>query len=97
METLETLLTRLVLEYAQAIPATPLPPTLSLRRDLAIDSLSLVSLALRVGDELGVDLPSLGIELGGLQTVGDLFALARSLQTKGEERHEGNESRLARQ
>ena len=43
---LEQLVTRLVLEYAQEVPAGPRPlgAALTLRGDLAVDSLSLVSL-----------------------------------------------------
>jgi acyl carrier protein len=84
MQTLEARLGALVKEYAlAAVPA--LVPTLSLRRDLAIDSLSLVSLALRVGDELGVDLVERGVDLARLDTIGDLFALGRSLLEQGED------------
>jgi acyl carrier protein len=74
----------LVLEYAQTPCAPPLAATLSLQRDLTIDSLSLVSLVLRIGDEVGVDLVEAGVELGRLATVGDLVTLARSLVRKGE-------------
>ena len=73
----------LVLEYAQAPSIAPVAATMSLRRDLSIDSLSLVSLVLRLGEELGVDLVERGIELRGLDTVGDLVALGHSLTEKG--------------
>jgi acyl carrier protein len=79
-ETLEACVERLVLEYAQSVPAElPLEPRLSLRNDLAIESLSLVSLALRLGGELGVDIVEQGVELGRLSTVGDLLDVARTL------------------
>ena len=79
-ETLEARVERLVLEYAQSVPPErPLPPGLSLRNDLAIESLSLVSLALRLGGELGVDIVEQGVELGKLSTVGDLLDVARAL------------------
>ena len=79
-ETLEACVERLVLEYAQSSPAElPLEPRLSLRNDLAIESLSLVSLALRLGGELGVDIVEQGVELGKLSTVGDLLDVARAL------------------
>jgi acyl carrier protein len=74
---------RLVLEYAQNLPsARPLDQGLSLRDDLIIESLSLVSLTLRLGDELGVNLMDSGIELGGLKTLGDLVNMARSLSSR---------------
>jgi acyl carrier protein len=79
-ETLEACVERLVLEYAQSVPAElPLGSQLSLRNDLAIESLSLVSLALRLGGELGVDIVEQGVELGKLSTVGDLLDVARTL------------------
>lgn len=79
-ETLEACVERLVLEYAQSVPAElPLERRLSLRNDLAIESLSLVSLALRLGGELGVDIVEQGVELGRLSTVGDLLDVARTL------------------
>jgi acyl carrier protein len=70
----------LLLEYAQSVPgARPLRADLSLQHDLAIESLSLVSLALRLGSEFGVDVVDLGIELGNLKTVGDIFNMAQTL------------------
>ena len=55
-ETVESCVERLVLEYAQSVPSErPLRPSLSLRNDLAIESLALVSLALRLGGELDGD------------------------------------------
>lgn len=81
--TVEQRIASLVLEYAQTPPAAPLATTLSLKGDLSIDSLSMVALVLRLADELGVDLMEGGIELGGLDTVGDLVTLGRSLVEKG--------------
>jgi len=79
-ETIEEKITRLLLEYAQnTVPERPLPPALSLRADLAIESLSLVSVALRLGEELSVDIVESGLELGRLDTVGDLIAAAHAL------------------
>jgi acyl carrier protein len=80
-ETLEACVERLVLEYAQSVPTErPLQARLSLRNDLAIESLSLVSLALRLGGELGVDIVEEGVELGKLSTLGDLLDVARTLK-----------------
>ena len=74
--------TRLIREYAQAQVAAsaPLSPTLSLRGDLEIDSLALVSLTIRLGEEFNVDVVESGVEFGQLETVGDLMAVARKLQ-----------------
>lgn len=80
-ETLEDRVERLVLEYAQSLPAArPLDRGLSLRNDLVIESLSLVSLTLRLGDELGVDLVEVGFELGDVKTVGDLVSMAQAIE-----------------
>jgi acyl carrier protein len=75
---------RLVREYSDIVPSTrPLNPGLSLRDDLAIESLSLVSLAVRLGTELGVDVADVGLELGGVKTLGDLVRVAESIQVLG--------------
>ena len=79
-ERVEDRITRLLLEHAQNVPDTrPFPLGLSIRKDLAVESLSLVSVALKLGDELGVDVIEAGVELGTLETVGDLVAIARRL------------------
>ena len=52
---------------------------LSLKNDLAIESLSLVSLTLRLGDELGVDVAEMGLELGEVKTLGDLQNIALTI------------------
>ncbi len=79
-ETTEARVERLVLEYAQSVPeGRPLDPGLSLQNDLAIESLSLVSLALRLGGEFGVDIVDLDLELRDLRTLGDLTKVARTL------------------
>lgn len=81
VEPMEARVERLVLEYAQGAELqSPLPRTLSLRDDLAIESLSLVALTLRLGGEFDVDVVELGVELRGIRTVGDLIALAGTLQ-----------------
>jgi acyl carrier protein len=73
---------RLIREYAQAQVAAsaPLNPALSLRGDLEIDSLALVSLTIRLGEEFNVDVVESGVEFGQLETVGDLMAVAEKLQ-----------------
>jgi acyl carrier protein len=80
-ESMEDRVTRLVLEYAQNSlpPQRPLGPTLSLRGDLAVESLSLVSLTIRLGDELGVDVVALELNIGRVDTIGDLVALGQRL------------------
>ncbi len=71
---------RLVREYAQGLPADrALDGKLSLKNDLAIESLTLVSLTLRLGDEVGVDVVELGLELGNVQTLGDLIEIAKTI------------------
>jgi acyl carrier protein len=71
----------LVLEYAETGDLRlPLDARLSLRGDLGIESLSLVSLVVRIGEELGTDIADRGVDLQGLRTVADLTALVGSLQ-----------------
>jgi acyl carrier protein len=69
----------LVLEYSQTPPTGPLDPKASLRKDLGVDSLSLVSVAVALGDQFGVDLVEWGADLSKLVTVADLFALGHAL------------------
>jgi acyl carrier protein len=69
----------LVLEYSHSPPTGPLDPKASLRNDLGVDSLSLVSVAVALGDELGVDLVEWGADLGKLVTLEDLTSLAHAL------------------
>jgi acyl carrier protein len=83
-ESPEARVERLVNEYASSVPAQrPLDPRLSLKEDLAIESLSLVSLTVRLGDELGVDVVDSGVELGEVRTLGDLVKFAQSLSRLG--------------
>lgn len=80
VETTTARVERLVREFAQGIPAgRPLDGRLSLKNDLAIESLSLVSLTLRLGDELGVDVVEMGLELGDVKTLGDLVQVADTI------------------
>lgn len=69
----------LVLEYSHSPPVGPLDPKASLRNELGVDSLSLVSVAVALGDELGVDLVEWGADLAKLVTLEDLTALAHAL------------------
>ena len=71
--------TALVLEYSQNPPSGPLDPKATLRNDLGVDSLSLVSLTVMLGDDFGIDLVEWGADLGKLQTLGDLVELAHAL------------------
>src|SRR5260221_14128776 len=83
LDSLEERITEILLEYAQRAPdMRPLDSSLSLHDDLEIESLQLVSVALRLGDELEVDLIERGVELANLRTVGDLVSLGRSLQLR---------------
>ena len=77
----------LVLEYAQVPPAGPLNPKASLRKDLGVDSLALVSVAVALGDQFGVDLVEWGADLSKLETVADLIALGQALARASPSRH----------
>jgi acyl carrier protein len=79
---LESWVGRMLGEYAQRPVSGPLDPRMSLRDDLAVESLALVSLVVRLGDELGVDAGDESLALEGLTTVGDLVALARRLEVR---------------
>jgi len=78
-DAVEDRVTRLLAGYAVRPPGPRPDARLSLRDDLGIESLSLVSLVVRLGDELGVDAADDALDLAGLRTVGDLVALARRL------------------
>ena len=79
-ETMEERITRLLLEHAQNVPTQrPLPLGLSIRKDLAVESLSLVTVTLALGDELGVDVTSIEIDFSGMETVGDLVRIAHHI------------------
>ena len=67
-------------EYVPVMPANrPLPEGLSLRQDLALDSLGLVSVLIRLGDDFGIDVDDQEFDLAGLETVGDLADLVEKL------------------
>jgi hypothetical protein len=79
-ETMPDRVTRLLLQHAQSVPvARPLPAALSIRNELAVESLSLVSVLVDLGAELEVDVTESGVELSRIQTVGDLIAVGNEL------------------
>jgi acyl carrier protein len=82
----DTRVAALVREYSHSPPTGPLDPKASLRNDLGVDSLSLVSVAVALGDELGVDLVEWGADLAKLVTLADLTALAHALARAGAKR-----------
>jgi acyl carrier protein len=78
-------------EYAPVMPANrPLPEGFSLRQDLALDSLALVSVLIRLGNDFGVDVDDQEFDLAGLETVGDLADLADQLALAATNRKEGS-------
>jgi acyl carrier protein len=80
-EAAEAWVERLVREFSpQTVPAGALHPRLSLRDDLAIESLSLVSLAVELGAQVGVDVADIELELGDVKTLGDLVKVAETLR-----------------
>jgi acyl carrier protein len=80
-EAVEAWVERLVREFSpEAVPGGELSPRLSLRDDLAIESLSLVSLAVELGAQVGVDVADIELELGDVKTVGDLVRVAETLR-----------------
>jgi acyl carrier protein len=80
VETSEARVTRLVLEYCVRAPdSRPLDAGLVLKEQLGIESMSLVSLLVRLGDELGIDIAELDLELGNIKTMGDLLRVAQML------------------
>jgi acyl carrier protein len=52
---------------------------MSLRDDLVIESMSLLSLTVRLGEELGVDVTEMDLQLDSLRSVADLIRMARVL------------------
>jgi acyl carrier protein len=76
-------------EYVPVMPANrPLPEGLSLRQDLALDSLALVSVLIRLGNDIGIDVDEQEFCLAGLETVGDLADLAEQLALGAKKRKE---------
>jgi acyl carrier protein len=67
-------------EYVPVMPTNrPLAEGLSLRQDLALDSLALVSILIRLGDDFGIDIADQEFDFVGLETVGDLHHLLEQL------------------
>jgi acyl carrier protein len=83
-ESVERWVESVIAEYAQRPPGGTLDARLSLRDDLAIESLSLVSLVVRLGDALGIDAAADddGLSLGELRTVGDVVSLAQRFEER---------------
>jgi acyl carrier protein len=79
-ETSQARVERLVRQYAQNPPPEgSVGAAVSLREQLGIESLALVSLVVRLGDELGVDVVESGVEIGTAKTVGDLVRITEAL------------------
>lgn len=79
-ETNRTRVERLVRQYAQNPPPEgPVEASVALREQLGIESLALVSMVVRLGDELGIDVVESGVEIGTAKTVGDLIRIADAL------------------
>lgn len=85
METMSERITRLLLQHMPSeIAARPLPARLSIRDELGVESLSLVSVLVDLGAELEVDITESGVELSRIQTVGDLIEVADDLLAAAE-------------
>jgi acyl carrier protein len=67
-------------DYCDLSSNVPLNLSLSIRNDLAIDSLTFVSILLRLEDVLETDLLESGIELHRIETIGDLVRIGRTVQ-----------------
>ena len=77
---LEDRVSEILIEYARTAPKTvPLTSEVSLRDDLAIESLSLVSVVLRFEDDFGLEIVDSAPDLNSLRTVGDVVNLVRTL------------------
>lgn len=80
VESMPERVTRLLLQHAQTVPVErPLPAALSIRTELAVESLSLVSVLVDLGAELEVDVTESGVELSRIETVGDLITVGNEL------------------
>ncbi len=67
---------RLLAASDAKLTAADVDDATSLRQDLDISSLILITLASELGDELGIDIDD--EELGRIQTIGDLFKAIES-------------------
>jgi acyl carrier protein len=86
---IESMVTNLVVEYSLSVPAErTIRPELSLRDEIGLDSFSLVSVMLRLGEELNLDLVEestrRGIDLQTIATFGDLVRVARTFSQPAE-------------
>ena len=74
---------RIIAIIKEAVPSSfsriPIQPSAHLRRDLGIDSLSLVSMVYRFEEELGVDLSEASVPLTEVRTVQDIIVVASEL------------------
>jgi acyl carrier protein len=57
---------------------------------LGIESLSLVSLAVELGAQVGIDVADIELELGDVKTFGDLVKVAQSLRAMKRESTQGS-------
>lgn len=79
--TIENKISTILAEFAQSSTQNlPYDAALSIRDTLGIESLALVSVILRIGDEFQVDVMDSAMELNSIATVGDLYVLALKLQ-----------------
>ncbi len=81
---IESRISQLLSEYAQTQKSYfskkgLLKGELSLKGHLSLDSFSLVSILLRLGDELNIDLSQFDLALQKIETVGDVLQLAQKL------------------
>ncbi len=82
LKSIEDTVSSALIDYVQDVPKNGFfEPHRSLRDDLGIESLTLVSIILRIADELGMDPMSFSGELTPPATVGDLLALGKSFQS----------------
>jgi acyl carrier protein len=58
----------------------------SLAGELGIDSLGLVTLAFRIGEELGLEIDEEDVDLAAIETVGDVQATVRRLLERDHDR-----------
>jgi acyl carrier protein len=80
IETMSDRITRILVQHAQsAIPVGQISPRLSIRNELGVDSLSLVSVLVELGAELNIDITESGVELSRIETVGDLIGIGDHL------------------